>query len=56
MNFKVLSNRLAEAGKGQIIDADTLMGCNIGALLDGGHIAVVETKIKSDVKSESAED
>ena len=56
MKFKVLTGRLAEASQGQIVDSSDLAGCNIEALLDGGHIVVVETKIKPDVKSESAED
>ena len=56
MKFKVVSGRLAEAGKGAIVDSVDLAGCNIGALLDSGHIVPVEAKIKPDVKSESAED
>lgn len=56
MKFKVVSDRLAEAGRGQMVDSSDLTGCNIGALLDSGHIVPVEAKIKVDVKSESAED
>lgn len=56
MKYKVLGGRLAEAGVDEIVDSDDLAGCNIGALLDAGHIAVVEAKIKTDVKSQSAED
>ncbi len=56
MKYKIVSGRLAEAGVGQIVDSAQLDGCNIGALLDAGHIVPVEAKIKADVKSESAED
>jgi hypothetical protein len=31
---------------GQVVDGDDLVGVNIQALLDGGHIAVETTKIK----------
>lgn len=57
MKFKVTSEiGLAEAFFGEVIDSSDLIGCNIQALLDGGHIAVVETKVKSEGKSETTED
>jgi hypothetical protein len=56
MKYKIVSGRLAEGKAGQIVDSSDLAGCNIGALLDSGHIVPVEAKIKADVKSESAED
>ncbi len=56
MKYKIVSGRLAEADMGKIVDSSDLAGCNIGALLDSGHIVPVEAKIKQDVKSESAED
>lgn len=56
MKFKVVTGRLAEAASGSIVDSADLSACNIGALLDAGHIVPVEAKIKQDVKSESAED
>lgn len=56
MKYKVVSGRLAAAGKGVVVDSANLAGCNIVALLDAGHIMVLEAKIKPDVKSESAED
>lgn len=57
MKFKVTGMAgLSEASFGEVVDSSDLAGCNIQALLDSGHIAPVEAKIKTDVNSESAED
>ena len=56
MKYKVTSDRLAKASRGDIVDSADLAGCSIGALLNSGHIVPVEAKIKVDVKSQSAED
>lgn len=57
MKFKIVSFQgLAGASFGQIVDLDDLNGCNIQALVDGGHIVAVETKMKSDGKSKNLED
>lgn len=46
MTFKVLSRRLAW-DQGSTVSADDLSGCNIGALVAGGHLAPVQGKAKS---------
>ena len=38
MNYKVTSDRMPWPA-GQIVTDDDLEGCNIEALLDGGHLA-----------------
>jgi hypothetical protein len=49
--YKVLSNKLALVKQGETVDIALLDGCNIQALIDGGHIAEVNTKFsKQDIK------
>ena len=48
MTFKVLTNRFANHKKGSTIDGDALVGANIQALIEGGHIAPVEKTPKPD--------
>jgi hypothetical protein len=43
--FKVLSDKLAVAEKGKTVDSAALEGCNIAALIEGGHIAEVSGKV-----------
>jgi hypothetical protein len=51
ITYKVLSNKLALGKQGETIDSDLLDGCNIQGLIDGGHIAEVNTKFsKQDIK------
>lgn len=38
MSFRVMSNRLAWPA-GTVLGADDLAGCNIDALVQGGHLA-----------------
>jgi len=47
--FKVLSDNFHLAEKGKTVDSAQLDGCNIEALVDGGHLAEVNAKT---VKSE----
>lgn len=49
--YKVLSDRLTIASKGQTIDEKALEGANIEALIISGHIALVVGK-----KTEDTED
>lgn len=42
--YKVTSDIFSLGAKGDTIDAELLDGCNIGALIDGEHIAEVSTK------------
>jgi len=43
MSWRVTSNRLAW-GAGTVLGADDLAGCNIDALVQGGHLAPVQGK------------
>ena len=43
--YKVLSNKLASVKQGETVDSALLDGCNIQALVDGGHIAEVNAKV-----------
>jgi len=40
MRFEVLSGRLSWDA-GDVVDAGDLAGCNIGALVEGGHLRLV---------------
>jgi hypothetical protein len=40
MNFEVVSSRLPWPA-GTVVGADVLAGCNIGALVEGGHLRLV---------------
>ena len=46
MTWQVMSDRLAW-DQGSTVSADDLAGCNIAALVAGGHLAPVQGKVKS---------
>lgn len=56
MKYKVLVDFLDSAKKDQIIEAKDLVGCNIDALIIGGHITIIDTKIKNEVQLQTVED
>lgn len=45
MSYEVTSDRLA-FDRGEVVTADALAGCNIDALVQGGHLAAVPDKPK----------
>ena len=45
--YKVLSENFAAGKQGDVLDSAVLDGCNIEALVEGGHIAEVNSKSKS---------
>jgi hypothetical protein len=52
--YKVLSNKLASVKQGETVDSALLDGCNIQALIDGGHIAEVNSKVlKKEITEET---
>ena len=51
-SYKVLSDRFALGEKGKTVDSDALVGCNIEALVEGGHLAEVNSKVSKSVTSE----
>ena len=46
MTWQVMSDRLAW-DRGATVGADDLAGCNIAALVAGGHLAPVKGKVNS---------
>lgn len=51
--YKVLSDNFAAGKQGEVLDSALLDGCNIQALIDGGHLAEVNAKISKPVTSET---
>jgi hypothetical protein len=47
--YKVLSDNFALGSKGDTIDGNALEGCNIFALVEGGHIAEIISRKKDSV-------
>ena len=45
--YKVLSDNFALGKQGDVLDSALLDGCNIEALVEGGHIAEINSKSKS---------
>jgi hypothetical protein len=48
-SYKVLSDNFALGQQGDTVDSDALDGCNIPALVDGGHIAEIISRKKDSV-------
>jgi hypothetical protein len=46
-SYKVLSDRFSLGKKNETVDSDALVGCNIEALVEAGHLAEVNVKSKS---------
>jgi len=42
--YKVVSKKMPQFKHGSMVDESDLVGANIQALLDGGHIAVIGNK------------
>ena len=51
-SYKVLSDRFALGKQGEVLDSTALVGCNILALVEAGHIAEVSAKVSKSVTSE----
>ena len=52
-SYKVLSENFASGKQGDVLDSAVLDGCNIEALVEGGHIAEINAKISKSVTSET---
>ena len=52
-SYKVLSDNFALGKQGEVLDSASLDGCNIEALVEGGHLAEVNAKISKSVTSET---
>jgi hypothetical protein len=50
--YKVLSNRFSLGKKGDTLDSALLVGCNIEALVEAGHLAEVIAKVSKTITSE----
>lgn len=44
-NYKVISDNCTLGKQGDNINGDDLEGLNVGALVDGGHLAEVNVKV-----------
>lgn len=51
-SYKVLSDNFALGKQGEVLDSTALDGCNIEALVEGGHLAEVNAKVSKSVTSE----
>ena len=51
-SYKVLSDNFALGNQGEVLDSALLDGCNIEALVEGGHLAEVNSKVSKSVTSE----
>ncbi len=44
MQFEVVSSRIAGLKPGDVVSEDDLIGCNIEALVNGGHLKIKTAK------------
>lgn len=51
-SYKVLSDNFSVGKQGEVLDSALLDGCNIGALVEAGHLAEVSAKVSKSVTSE----
>jgi|APGre2960657404_1045060.scaffolds.fasta_scaffold531978_2 hypothetical protein len=51
-SYKVVSDNFALGKQGELLDSALLDGCNIEALVEGGHLAEVNAKVSKSVTSE----
>lgn len=51
-SYKVVSDNFALGKQGEVLDSAALDGCNIEALVEGGHLAEVNAKVSKSVTSE----
>jgi hypothetical protein len=56
MKYKVISNRFSGAELGSTLTEEDLVGCNVGALIEGGHLSVVSSRaVKAAASAEADE-
>lgn len=57
MKFKIVGNHeVAGVAPGGIVSTDELQGCNIGALVEGGHLEIVQSRaVKAAASAEADE-
>ena len=56
MKYKVLSHRLVGFAEGSTLNEEDLVGCNVGALVEGGHLQVVSSRaVKAAASAEADE-
>ena len=52
--YKVMSNRFVFGEIGKTLDSDALVGCNIEAAIEAGHLAEINTKVlKKEIMEET---
>jgi len=52
-SYKVLSDNFSVGKQGEVLDSALLDGCNIGALVEAGHLAEVSAKNKKEITEET---
>lgn len=55
MNYKVNSNRVAGHKHGETVSVADLAGCNIEALVSGGHLVPVTDEVQDEQEEDSWE-
>jgi len=50
--FKILSDNFAFGAAGETVSEEVLDGCNIVALVEGGHITEVSGKVKAEKETD----
>jgi len=53
--FKVISSRMPNHKQGATVSEDDLAGANVEALLDGGHIAEIGSKVSKKEQAKEQE-
>ena len=51
--YKVLSDRFVLGEMGKTLDSDALVGCNIEAAIEAGHLAEISSKVKKEIMEET---
>jgi len=50
--FKIVSENFALGAAGETVSEEVLDGCNIVALVEGGHLVEVSNKVKAEKETE----
>ena len=50
--FKIVSDNFALGAAGETVSEEQLDGCNISALVEGGHITEVSGKVKAEKETD----
>ena len=55
--YRVIGNHsVAGVPPGEVVSSEELHGCNIGALVEGGHLEIVQSKAAKAIASAEADE